>query len=323
MFFNSTTVTGDVDLSNTSVGEDLFAHSSVFDGSFYADDLRVGMDLNFSGSQFSMGPVLPFARLGYLDITDASLPGLDLSFASIDSVFVLVSAEHSGGPRWWPDAELNLRNAYIGAFQDSEASWPPRLRLQGLTYTHLGEFQSFGREWLGKDSVFSRQPYQQLATALRTAGDPDGAEAVLYAARDRELAKNWRECRYGLGLLRLKGSCWSALGLTLLKVTIGYGLGSGYFWAVAWVFLFTAIGVGILWFSSAARAKGLLWCFGASLDHLLPIVELNKEFTDFFDDPKRERLSGRQLAYFAVQALIGYVLASFVVAGLAGLTQAR
>jgi hypothetical protein len=325
MFLNSTTVAGDVNLSNTSVGEDLFANGSVFHGSFYADDLRVGMDLNFNASQFSMGPELPFARLGYLDIIDASLPGLDLSFASIDSVFVLATAEHPG-PRWWPDAELNLRNASIGAFQDLAASWPPQLGLQGLTYTHLGAFQNFGREWLGKDPNFSRQPYQQLATVFRAAGDPDRADAVLYAARDRELARNWREeggCRYGLDLLLLKGSCWNALGLTLLKVTIGYGLGSGYFLAVAWVALFTAIGVGVLWFSSAARAKGPLWCVGASLDHLLPIVELNKEFTDFFDDPKRERLSSRQLAYFAVQALIGYVLASFVVAGLAGLTQAR
>jgi hypothetical protein len=65
------------------------------------------------------------------------------------------------------------------------------------------------------------------------------------------------------------------------------------------------------------------WCAGASLDQLLPIVELNKEFSDFFDDPDRERLKGWQLTYFAAQAIVGYVLASFVVAGLAGLTQAH
>mgnify|MGYP004258037279 CR=1 FL=1 len=40
---------------------------------------------------------------------------------------------------------------------------------------------------------------------------------------------------------------------------------------------------------------------------------LNKEFGDFFDDPDRERLVGWQLGYFAAHALIGYVLASFVV----------
>jgi hypothetical protein len=107
------------------------------------------------------------------------------------------------------------------------------------------------------------------------------------------------------------GKYLDAAGLFLLDWTIGYGLGLGYFWALVWVALFTGIGAAVL------------WCIGASLDHLLPIVELNKEFSDFFDDPERERLSGLQLSYFAVQALIGYVLASFVVAGLAGLTQAQ
>ena len=81
--------------------------------------------------------------------------------------------------------------------------------------------------------------------------------------------------------------------------------------------------------SPKAKANGPAWRFGASLDHLLPIVELNKEFADFFDDPpkgdppKRERLKDWQLAYFPFHALVGYVLGGFVVAGLAGLTQAQ
>ena len=83
------------------------------------------------------------------------------------------------------------------------------------------------------------------------------------------------------------------------------------------------LGAVVLWFSQEARAKGPAWCLGASLDHLLPIVELNKEFGDFFHDPNRERLKGWQVFYFGIQTLVGYVLASFVVAGLAGLTQAQ
>ena len=155
------------------------------------------------------------------------------------------------------------------------------------------------------------------------SGERVTTNAVLYAAHDRELAENWREgrCCYGLGLVLLKGECWDAVGLGLLKFGIGYGLGSRFFRILFWVVGFTALGGVVLWFSPAARAKGLLWRLGASLDHLLPIVELNKEFTDFFNDPGRQRLSGRQLAYFGVHAIIGYVLAFFVVAGLAGLTQ--
>ena len=96
-----------------------------------------------------------------------------------------------------------------------------------------------------------------------------------------------------------------------------------------WVLMFTPIGMFVLAFSPAAQGKGVPWMFGASLDHLLPIVELNKEFGDFFNDPlkgdppKRERLHGWQVAYFAAHALVGFLLGTFVLAGLTGLTQAR
>jgi hypothetical protein len=30
---------------------------------------------------------------------------------------------------------------------------------------------------------------------------------------------------------------------------------------------------------------GFAWCFGASLTRLLPVIEINKEFTEFFNDP--------------------------------------
>jgi len=67
----------------------------------------------------------------------------------------------------------------------------------------------------------------------------------------------------------------------------------------------TILGAAILWFwpphrarafphewpKNRTREKGALWCVGASLDHLLPIVELNKEFDEFFHDPWRRRLA--------------------------------
>jgi hypothetical protein len=39
---------------------------------------------------------------------------------------------------------------------------------------------------------------------------------------------------------------------------------------------------------------GPSWCFRASLSRLLPVLEINKEFSEFFNDPKRERLKGWQ-----------------------------
>jgi hypothetical protein len=54
---------------------------------------------------------------------------------------------------------------------------------------------------------------------------------------------------------------------------------------------------------------------------LLPIIELNKEFGEFFYDPQRERLQGWQLAFFSAYALWGWVLGLLLVAAMSGLTQ--
>lgn len=51
-----------------------------------------------------------------------------------------------------------------------------------------------------------------------------------------------------------------------------------------------------------------------SLDLLLPIIELHKPHYDIV-------LDGVARYYFAFHKLMGYVLASFLVAGLAGLTK--
>ncbi len=88
-----------------------------------------------------------------------------------------------------------------------------------------------------------------------------------------------------------------------------------------WVSGLTLIGTAVLWFSARARHNGLIWCIGASLNKLLPIIELNKEFTELFHDPERKYLRGWQIAYFSAQAVAGWVLGSFLVAALAGLTQ--
>jgi hypothetical protein len=38
----------------------------------------------------------------------------------------------------------------------------------------------------------------------------------------------------------------------------------------------------------AAKHHGPIWCFGASLARLLPVIEINKEFTEFFNDPNAD-----------------------------------
>jgi len=57
------------------------------------------------------------------------------------------------------------------------------------------------------------------------------------------------------------------------------------------------------------------------LDRLLPVVEINKEFGDFFNDPKRQRLKGWHQIILAIIALSGWVLGLVKVAAMSGLTQ--
>jgi hypothetical protein len=64
-----------------------------------------------------------------------------------------------------------------------------------------------------------------------------------------------------------------------------------------------------------------IWCLGASLSRLLPVIEINKEFSDFFNDPERKRLTGFQSAVFSIIGIIGFVLGAVLVAAVSGLTQ--
>ena len=47
---------------------------------------------------------------------------------------------------------------------------------------------------------------------------------------------------------------------------------------------------------------------------MLPVITISKEFGDFFDDPKRERLRSWQHVAFGILALCGWALGLFVVA---------
>jgi hypothetical protein len=51
------------------------------------------------------------------------------------------------------------------------------------------------------------------------------------------------------------------------------------------------------------------------------VITISQEFSDFFNDPKRERLHAWQHAAFGMLAVCGWVLAGFVAAAFLGLTQ--
>jgi hypothetical protein len=51
------------------------------------------------------------------------------------------------------------------------------------------------------------------------------------------------------------------------------------------------------------------------------VIEISKEFTAFFDDPERKRLSGWQSFIFSAMGIVGFVLGAILIAAVSGLTQ--
>jgi hypothetical protein len=203
----------------------------------------------------------------------------------------------------------------IGAIQcpPSLEAWPA-LELGGCTYQQLGGLSSADHstemaarprtwfiQWLEKDRIFSKQPYHQLASVLRSMGHPETADAVLYAAKERERRDSGR---------------WTPKwwGMSLLKWTIGYGYGYRYFYALWWVVGITLLGALILGTTLQGPDFTLIKRLAYSFDLLLPIVELDKRHS-------LDAIDGWPRYYFYVHELLGYVLGSFIVAGLAGITK--
>ena len=121
---------------------------------------------------------------------------------------------------------------------------------------------------------------------MTSAGDHGAANEIRYLGRVRE-----RETETGLAYV------WSGF----LQYVAGVGICTYTFRVLYWVIGISLLGALYL----RARVKGVrdgqhgfVWCFGASLARLLPVIEINKEFTAFFDHPKRERLTGWQSFIF-------------------------
>ena len=222
---------------------------------------------------------------------------------------------------------LILRNAHADAFQDSPDAWPPVMELEGFRYDRLGGLHGSASndlrrrspkewtDWLARDRTFSTQPYTQLSSVLVAAGHRDTADAIQLAGRERERQE---ACAHG----RVGACAW----LTFLSYVAGYGIGLYTFFVLLWVVGLTVLGADVLWYSPNARVQGLPWRLGASLHRLLPIIELSKEFTNFFDNPpspphEPRNLNRFQVAYFAGHAIAGWVLGFFLIAAMGGIIQ--
>jgi hypothetical protein len=334
---------GDAILFGSHVANSVHMEQAVFDKGLKAANIQVGGDMLLQKAMFGGLIKLAGARIdGDLTLTGVQLGQLDLTGAAVGGTLSVDAATTWRPPETTALAvqpQLILVNAKVGGLQDDVVAdepcpthkqppqhrngWPTwqTIELDGFAYGHLGA-STFGsgdmqhrdacwwRWWLDRNPVFSSQPYVELAAVMSAHGDQDSAAQILYFGRVRETQVAWQGGHYLRWLL-----------LVGLDVFAGFGIGTYTFYALAWIICLTVIGVVLLKRSPGGKKHSVWWRIGASLTRLLPGVELNKEFSDFFNDPHRKRLHGWHLFVFSSFVVVGWVLGLFLVAAMSGLTQ--
>lgn len=224
---------------------------------------------------------------------------------------------------------LKLRTTRVADLLSIRGRGVAHLELEGLTY---GKFDYNNSDWfdlLDRDREFSTQPYREAAKALDDFGRRSDANDAIYASRDRErdLASCACFCEpkssgnLARPCAKLQDeqsrlvNCTRFVGLSALKVLIGYGVGLGYFQVLFFMGLFVVIGMAVL--QRVFANKGWLWRLAASIDAMIPIISLNQKYRSSLDDVTDQKV----LAYIYFHRALGWIFGLFVAAGFAGLTQ--
>jgi hypothetical protein len=136
------------------------------------------------------------------------------------------------------------------------------------------------------------------ALVFQNHGQADDARAIRYDGRERERGESE-------GLLRY---AW----LTTLNWVIGYGHHIER--ALGWTIGLVILGAIVLRISGEGPKHGLPVGLSYSFDMLLPVIKLR-------DAHYQIDLVGWPRYYFYAHKIAGFVLASFLVAGISGLTK--
>jgi hypothetical protein len=263
---------------------------------------------------------------GDLYLRGTSIKYADLSNVAIDGAFWLGPNRLAGKaeePVRWQDplSRLLLRDGRVGPVITTADSgvWPPLLDLNGFRYTRFAfpdarsipsgtrpsDFLAQPLGWfLGwlKKSPFSPQPYEQLAEILRVNGFPDKAKDALYEGKNQEW---WNSQIVDVT------SAIDFLLLTLSWILIGYG--HRIYYVTVWILVVVVLGTAIFRHTPEVRRAGVS-PVAYSFDMLIPLITLRERH-------KEVDIAGPTRYYLYLHRIVGYVLASFVVAGLAGLTK--
>jgi hypothetical protein len=344
-----------LDLQRAKIDKNLFMRKTIINsanlagaqigGQLDMEGAKVSGQLNMDSASIGSQLFLREGEFGTIDLTRAEIGGnlhmqeatfnaeVDLSGAKIRGD-LLFEMNNNKPTKWGADSLLDLRNLRVGALQaGSPEAWPKKdkLYLDGLTYERLGglridDSKGMGHwsgseyvEWLSRMKEFSPQPYEQAGKILKEMGRKDEAEEVLLAGRERLRAEQ-------------SGTQWWLS--SFLYHLIGYGF--DYWRALSWAGGTTLLGALLIFFSPSNKEDSPDWmmkppphrnyllsrllysrfslCLFYSFEMLIPLVKLRDAHTK--DDPR-----GLVLYYFYFHRIFGWVLASFIAAGVAGLVK--
>lgn len=301
-----TRIQGVLNLSSSWVGGDIdFAGAQVI-GAPILRSLTTGGDLNMNcGTTFEAPLSAAFAKIGdNLDMTQGRFASVDLTGAEIGAELRLADANQAA--QFQAGSQLSLRNVMANSLRDLPNSWPQSIDIEGFTYQRIGGSNSDHPiteradddliNWLARQEPFSPQPYAQLAGVLKQSGNNEKAKAILFAGKARE---------------RAQASGTTKFWLTLQYLITDYGIYPEK--AGIWVIVLIALGTYVFSLDSAQQMRQFTWPQRAiySLDMLLPVVHLRHHHYEF-------DLEEWPKYYLYAHKLMGYVLATFLIAAMTG-----
>ncbi|WP_168794690.1 hypothetical protein [Paraburkholderia aromaticivorans] len=161
----------------------------------------------------------------------------------------------------------------------------------------------FFPDWLGRATKddFSPQSYREVTSMLEAQNEHDAAVEVGYAGKTKELEQVCSSDDIF--------QCWV---MRLSEWTIGFGYFTGR--AIVVTGLFVVVGALVFRTTAEAARFHFKWGLAYSFDMFLPIIRL-REMHYKID------IHGPVRYYFYFHKLTGWILGSFIIAGLSGITK--
>jgi hypothetical protein len=212
--------------------------------------------------------------------------------------------------KWKDGANLGLRNVKVGGINDLPNSWPEKAILVGFEYDLTGgdhftagkdivrRSTQWFKDWL-KQSPYSPQIYAHLANQFKRLGFEEKGDKILFFGRERERNE------------RLSGVSWLWSTMNLILIGHGYKIHFALWWTIGLI----CLGAAILKITGEGVRNSMPIGLSYSIDMILPVIQLRRFHYE------NVQLRGIARYYFYVHKIMGYVLATFLIAGLSGLTR--